>query len=103
MVVVAGQLRMYNRWEREISISKVFIAVGEAPLDDSLIADIHQDGTTIFTTQANRPTIASGTFTNTSPAPDIQAWVTGSYLTMDVDQIGSAVAGSDLVVHVIGD
>jgi len=81
----------------------VFAAVGTPPSDNSLIADIHQDGTSIFTTQENRPTVSSGTFAGTSPTPDVQAWATGSYLTMDVDQIGSGVAGSNLVVHVIGD
>jgi hypothetical protein len=93
---------MYNRWERALSLTNVFVAVSEPPLNNSLIVDINRDGTTIFTTQANRPTIASGTFLDTSPTPDVQAWSTGSYLTMDVDQVGAETAGANLVVHVVG-
>jgi len=32
---------------------------------------------------------------------DVASWVAGEYLTIDVDQIGSTLPGSDLVVHII--
>ena len=101
--VNGGNLRMYNKWGRSISITSVFIAVNTAPTGADLIVDINKGGTSIFTTQSKRPLIVDGGFTDTSDTPDIQTWESDSYLTMDVDQVGSTVVGSDLVVHVIGD
>jgi hypothetical protein len=40
------------------TIRSVTAAVGTAPTGATLIADVNIDGTTVFTTQANRPTIA---------------------------------------------
>jgi hypothetical protein len=58
------------------------------------------NGTTIFTTQGNRPAIAaasntSGKVTNM----DVTTIANGQYVTIDIDQIGSSTAGSDLVVQ----
>ncbi len=103
VATASGTLRMYNKWGRSISISNVFTAVSTAPSGSALIVDINKDGTSIFTDQSKRPLIVSGAYTDTSDTPDIQAWANDSYLTMDVDQVGSTVAGSNLVVHVIGD
>ena len=97
-----GKLRMYNKWGRTIEIVNVFIAVNTAPTGTSLIVDIHKGGTTIFTTQSGRPEIAISGFTDTSSTPDVTSWAADEYLTMDVDQIGSTIAGADLVVHVVG-
>jgi len=63
--------------------------------------DINKNGTTIFTTQANRPTIPisgfdSGRVTNM----DVTALVDGDYFTADIDQIGSTVVGQDLLVFI---
>lgn len=80
-------------------IHGVFFTAGTAPTGASLIIDVNKNGTTIFTTQANRPTIAAGS-NQTSQAfvPDITSVSTNDYLTVDIDQIGSTVSGSDLVV-----
>jgi hypothetical protein len=61
--------------------------------------DVNKNGTTIFTTQANRPTIAIGANTALG-TPDITALAQNDYLTFDVDQIGSTVAGANLTVQV---
>ena len=74
---------------------------GTAPTGASLIADINKNGVTMFTTQANRPTIAAGA--NSAGAvtlPDITALAAGDYVSVDIDQIGSGVAGSDLTVAI---
>jgi hypothetical protein len=36
-----------------------------------------------------------------SGAPDVTSWAAGDYLTVDIDQIGSTVAGANLVVVVV--
>lgn len=99
VTLLTGTMRLYNDTGSTLTISTVRASVGTAPTGASLIVDIHKNGTTIFTTQANRPTIAVSTNTDTG-TPDVTSWPNGEYLTMDVDQIGSTVAGAQLVVQV---
>lgn len=94
-------LRIYNNLGASQTISKVFLAVGTAPTGASVIVDVHQDGTTIFTDQGNRPAVTAGNATGETTSIDVATWTAGSYLTVHIDQIGSTVAGSDLVVHII--
>lgn len=83
------------------TIVKARAMVGTAPTGASLIVDLNKNGTTVFTTQANRPTIAiSGNDSGAGTTPDVTSLVAGDYLTADVDQVGSTVAGADLVVLV---
>jgi hypothetical protein len=63
--------------------------------------DVKKGGTTIFTTQANRPTITAGGNTATG-VPDVTAWNAGEYLTVDISQVGSTTAGANLTVTVVG-
>jgi hypothetical protein len=63
--------------------------------------DVNHNGTTIFTTQSNRPTIAASGFYDESGTADGDVTVAaGEYLTVDVDQVGSTIAGSDLTVGI---
>ena len=75
-------------------------SVNTAPTGSSLIVDVNLDGTTIFSTQANRPTIAISGFTAVSGTPNTTSASSGSYFSIDVDQIGSTLPGSDLVCQV---
>lgn len=74
--------------------------VGTAPTGASAIVDVNKNGTTVYGTQANRPTIAAGTTDATVGAHSVTSVTSGDYLTVDVDQIGSTVAGADLVVSI---
>lgn len=101
VAVNTGAARIYNPFGRTLNLIKAWASVGTAPTGASLIVDVNKSGTTIFTTQANRPTIAVSTNFDDTPAPDVTTWANGEYLTFDVDQIGSTVAGADLVVGVL--
>lgn len=83
-----------------MTIDKVYIAVNTAPTGANIIVDVNKNGTTIFTTQGNRPEIAASAYTDESGAPDVTALALNDYLTFDIDQIGSTIAGADLTVHV---
>ena len=96
-----GTMRLYNDTGATITISKVRASVGTAPTGASLIVDVNKNGTTIFTTQSARPTIAASGVTATG-TPAVTAWADGEYLTVDVDQVGSSVAGADLTVTIVG-
>lgn len=72
------------------------LEVGTAPTGAALICDIHKNGTTMFTTQGNRPTIADAGTSAAITAPDVTSIAAGDRIELDIDQIGSTVAGSDL-------
>ena len=99
--VLPGVLRIYNKFGSTQTINEVFIVVNTPPTSANIIIDVNINGTTIFTNQANRPSITAGSNTGTTTTIDVSAWAEDSYLTIDVDQIGSGVAGSDLTVHVL--
>jgi hypothetical protein len=85
----------------QLTIVKVKLVVKTAPTGASVIVDVNKNGTTIFTTQANRPSIAAGSLAGDSVSPDVTSLVEGDKVTIDVDQIGSTVAGADLTVEVV--
>jgi parallel beta-helix repeat protein len=96
-----GNARLYNLSGVTRTIVGVYAGVGTAPTGADLIVDVNRGGTTIFTTQANRPTIAATTNVSALETPDVTTWGDGTYLTVDKDQVGSTVAGADLVVSVL--
>lgn len=65
----------------------------------STIVDVNLNGTTIFTTQGNRPTLTSGSVAVKSAAPDVTSWPDGQYLTVDIDQGGTGAAGLQVQVN----
>lgn len=78
------------------------LMVNTAPVGADIIVDVNKNGTTIYTTAANRPRILDGANAGgPGSTPDITSLAAGDYLTVDVDQIGSGTAGSNLVVGVI--
>jgi len=99
LVAGAGALRWYAH--KALTVLNVIISVGTAPTGASLIVDVNKNGTTMFSTQGNRPTVAISGFTDTSSVPDVTSIAAGDYLTIDIDQIGSTIPGSNLTVQVI--
>jgi hypothetical protein len=97
----SNPLRVYNPTGEAKKIVKVFIAVDTAPVGAAIIVDVHKNGTTIFTTQSNRPQISDGLNTGVTTSIDTPTWSDGEYLTLDIDQIGSSTPGSNLSVHVV--
>lgn len=96
-----GGHRLYNDTSATWTILSVRASVGTPPTGSSLIADVNIDGVTIFSTQANRPTIiaasnTSGKITNMN----VTTVAAGSYLTIDIDQVGSTTPGNDLAVQI---
>lgn len=82
------------------TITGVRAYLDTAPTDASFIIDVNINGTTAFTTQANRPTILTTAKASSTTLPAVTALAAGDRLSVDVDQIGSSVAGSDLYVSV---
>ena len=81
-------------------ISYVTAALITAPVGASAIVDLHKNGTTMYTTQGNRPTITAGNTYVTATLPDVLTWAAGDVLQIECDQKGSSTAGADLSVVV---
>jgi len=93
-----GPHRIYL--EASYTVDSIRASVGTAPTGASLICDVNKNATTIYTTQSARPTITAGTNTATANSPAVTSFSSGDYLSVDIDQIGSTVAGSDLTVAI---
>jgi hypothetical protein len=95
MIVAPGVARFY--WPFPVLILGVTASLGVAPTGAGVTIDLNKNGTTIFTTQGNRPVVPAGGFvTVTEAVPAVTTVVAGDYYTLDVDTIGSGVAGAEL-------
>lgn len=100
--VYAGDFRWYNDTGRTLTVGRARASVGTAPTGAAVVVDVLQNGSTIFTTGGNRPTVAAGAYTGVNAgAPDTATLPAGAYLTVSIAQVGSSVPGADLTVTVV--
>jgi hypothetical protein len=80
-----GGMRWYAEFDCDIQHVNIALETG------TITVDVHRNGTTIFTTQGNRPQIASGNF-DKSGTPDGTTAMTAEtdYLTIDWESASSA-------------
>jgi hypothetical protein len=81
-----------------ITIVDVTATCNTAPTGAAALFDVNKGGTTIFSTQGNRPTVAAGSQDGAAATPDVTAVAAGDVLTVDIDQIGSSTVGADATV-----
>ena len=85
---------------RNLTIVKVIASLVSTGSAGSSIIDINLNGTTIFTTQANRPTVLYNDADKyDEKIPDVTSISAGDKLSMDIDQ--RATNAQDLTVEVI--
>lgn len=82
-----------------VTMDEVITALRIAPSTTDVIVDINKNDVSIFTTQANRPTITTGNTSATSGTPNITSAVKGDVISWDIDQ--GDVAATDLSATVI--
>lgn len=98
--VGTGRHRIYNDTEATLLIAGVRASVGVAPSGLPLIIDVNRNGSSIFATQANRPSVAVGANTSGKvTTADVTSYAPGDWLTADVDQAGTGT--QDLVVQIL--
>lgn len=91
--------RLLSPWNG--TIQKVSLS-SDPPGGQSIIVDVNKNGTTIFTDQDNRPTIAAGDTTGDTTDIDINSVSANDVFTIDVDQIGtSGSPGGNLAVFIV--
>ncbi len=98
ITALVGTGRVYL--DANYEVENIRASVGTAPTGAAIRVDVNKNGTTIYTAQAARPNITVSTFTDLGGAPAISTFAPGDYMTIDVDQVGSTIPGSDLVVVV---
>jgi hypothetical protein len=97
-----GTMRFYNRTASELTLVGAWVSAGVVPTGADIIVDVNKNGTTIYTTQANRPTVPATTNGGAiSATPDVTSFAVGDYLTVDIDQIGSTIAGGAITVGIV--
>ena len=84
----------------DMTCQNVYINVKTAPSGGSICVDVNLDGTSIFTNQGSRPTILSGATTGVSGTPDVNTFLYNQILSVDIDSVGTATAGADLVASI---
>jgi hypothetical protein len=94
--VRAGAMPLYL--DADYTFVGAIAGVGTPPQGAALVVDVHLSGTTIFGDQSARPTIAADAHSGMAGIPTVTVLPGGGYLTVDVDQVGSTVPGSDLSV-----
>lgn len=96
LVVLTGVTRWYPT--KDIEIVSITAAVGVAPIGDTIDVDVNKNGTSIL---ASAVSIAASAYKSGATAPSSATTLTTTdYLTVDVDQIGSIIAGSNLTVSI---
>ncbi len=74
------------------------VSTNGAPTGSSVVVDVHKNGITVFTTQGNRPEIVAAGVVSSNEVPDVTAVAADDYLTVNIDEIGSTLPGSNLTV-----
>jgi len=86
-----------------LTITEVYMMVGTAPgSGKTLTVDVNKNGTTIFGTQANRPSIADTATEATSGAASVTALAKNDEITVDVDVNTAASAVAEVVCIIRG-
>ncbi len=81
-------------------IRAVTVAVDATSAGASQIFDINKNGTTLFTTQANRPTVAAAAVSAAVTLPNVTTLAAGDVITVDCDQVGSSTAGTGFTIAI---
>lgn len=86
-----------------LTLTAVRASVATAPTGGNLIVDINEGGTTILSTKITID-VSEKTSTTAATAPVISdsALADDAEITIDIDQVGSTVAGAGLIVTLIG-
>lgn len=97
-LTVGADLTPYIIIPQNMTIIKAYARVKTSPTGDAILIDINKNGTTIWSTQSNRLTIADAGSSATQTSFNTTSLNEGDYLSFDVDQVGSTTPGQDLTI-----
>lgn len=85
------------------TIEEVYIMAKTAPgVDKTLTVDVNKGGSSIFTTQGNRPSLTGTNKTATSGTPDVTSFSKNDKFTIDVDVSSAGSSVADVIVLIRG-
>lgn len=94
-----GLLRWYNDTGRALTLIGVRMSVGVPSSGADVVIDINRNGTSVFSSSADRPRTKAGANTSLVQAPRANSAINPrDFVTVDIDQVGTTRIGSDLMV-----
>lgn len=102
--LTTGTSKVTFRMPYAFTLTAVRASVTTAPTGSTLIVDINEGGATIMTTNKLSIDATERTSTTAATAPGITdaSLADDAEITIDIDQVGSTVAGAGLKVYLIG-
>ena len=102
--LTTGTAKITFRMPFAMTLTDIRASVTTAPTDATLIVDVNDGGSTIMTTDKLDIDATEKTTETASTAPVLTdtALANDAEITIDIDQIGSTVAGAGLKVTLIG-
>lgn len=101
--LTTGAAKVTFRMPYAMTLTAVRLSVSTAPTGSALVVNVKEAGTTIFST---KPQIDAGSTTSvgsgTAAVISDTSLADNALMTIDIDQIGSSVAGAGLKVWLIG-
>lgn len=95
LALVAGSSRLYNPRSDTLSLTSARASVNTAPVGADAVIEVLKNGSTTVV----ELTVIDGEYTSGRIALTNQSLVDGDYLVVNITQVGSTTAGSDLVVQ----
>ncbi|MCH7928652.1 MAG: hypothetical protein IID03_11855 [Candidatus Dadabacteria bacterium] len=98
-----GTAKVTFRMPFAMTLTGVRASVSTAPTGSSLIVDINESGVTILSTKLSIDATEETSTTAATPAViSDTALADDAEMTIDIDQIGSTIAGKELLIYLIG-
>ena len=101
--LTTGTANLTFRMPHAMTVTAVRASVGTAPTGSTLVVDINESGTSILSTKLSiDATEKTSTTAATAAVISDSALADDAEITIDIDQIGSTIAGAGLKVTLIG-
>jgi len=81
-------------------ITKVLLSVTGPPSGSDIVVDVTKNGSSIFTENPHKPRILATQLTGETTAIDVNTVADSDYFSFTIEQVGSTVPGSNLLVHI---
>ena len=102
--IATGTENLTIRMPHGMTLTEVRASVTTAPVGSTIIIDVNQNGSSIFTTDLLSIDASEKTSTSAATSANIttSALTDDAEITIDIDQVGSTTAGSGLKIYLIG-
>lgn len=101
--LTTGTAKTTFRMPFGMTLTEVRASVSTAPTGSTIIADVKENGTSVFSTKVSIDATQKTSTTATTPAVISDSGLADdAEITINIDQVGSSVAGAGLKITLIG-